>query len=89
MSGKDDSGGGLMSSAGLVRYFDAEDRNAISIDPKTMVAWGVVFGVVVQMLNAFQLTGDGTTSTIMTGVVAAFVALTLALAGTAATKGEI
>jgi preprotein translocase subunit Sec61beta len=30
--------GGLMSSAGLVRYFDAEDRNAIRMDPRTVVA---------------------------------------------------
>jgi preprotein translocase subunit Sec61beta len=43
--------GGLMSSAGLVRYFDAEDRNAIRIDPKTVVAFGVLFGVLVQVLN--------------------------------------
>jgi len=45
-------GGGLMSSAGLVRYFDAEDRNAIRIDPRTIVAFGVLFGVLVQILNA-------------------------------------
>lgn len=50
MSGQS-SGGGLMSSAGLVRYFDAEDRNAIRIDPKTVVAFGVAFGVFVQVLN--------------------------------------
>jgi preprotein translocase subunit Sec61beta len=49
MSGQ--SGGGLMSSAGLVRYFDAEDRNAIRIDPKTVVAFGVAFGVCIQILN--------------------------------------
>jgi preprotein translocase subunit Sec61beta len=84
-----DDSGGLMSSAGLVRYFDAEDRNSIHIDPKTMVAWGVLFGVVVQMLNAFNLTGSGTSSTIMAGVVAAFVAITVGLATTAATKGEV
>ena len=41
--------GGLMSSAGLVRYFDAEDRNAIKLDPKTVVALGTAFGVVVLM----------------------------------------
>jgi preprotein translocase subunit Sec61beta len=46
------SGGGLMSSAGLVRYFDSEDRNAPTIDPKTVVAFGVLFGVMVQILNA-------------------------------------
>lgn len=43
--------GGLMSSAGLVRYFDAEDRNAIRIDPKTIVAFGVAFGVLIMVLN--------------------------------------
>ena len=51
MSGSD--GSGLMSSAGLVRYFDAEDRNAIHIDPKTVVAFGAFFGVFVMLLNAF------------------------------------
>jgi preprotein translocase subunit Sec61beta len=43
--------GGLMSSAGLVRYFDAEDRNAIRISPKTVVAFGVLFGFLVMVLN--------------------------------------
>jgi preprotein translocase subunit Sec61beta len=43
--------GGLMSSAGLVRYFDAEDRNAIRVDPRTIVAFGALFGVVVQLLT--------------------------------------
>ncbi|ERG90500.1 MAG: preprotein translocase subunit Sec61beta [Haloquadratum walsbyi J07HQW1] len=47
--------GGLMSSAGLVRYFDAEDRNAIRIDPKTVVAFGVLFGVGVLVLNALAI----------------------------------
>lgn len=44
-------GSGLMSSAGLVRYFDAEDRNAPRLDPKTVVAFGVLFGLLVQLLN--------------------------------------
>jgi preprotein translocase subunit Sec61beta len=45
-------GGGLMSSAGLVRYFDAEDSNAIRIDPKTIVAFGAIFGAFILVLNA-------------------------------------
>ncbi|GAB6879411.1 preprotein translocase subunit Sec61beta [Halorubrum gandharaense] len=49
MSGS--NSGGLMSSAGLVRYFDAEDRNAISMDPKTVVAFCLLFGVFVQILS--------------------------------------
>jgi len=47
--------GGLMSSAGLVRYFDAEDRNAIRIDPKTIVAFGVLFGVFIKVINVIGL----------------------------------
>ncbi|ERG99753.1 MAG: preprotein translocase subunit Sec61beta [Haloquadratum sp. J07HQX50] len=47
--------GGLMSSAGLVRYFDAEGRNAVRIDPKTVVAFGVLFGVGVLLLNALAI----------------------------------
>ncbi len=43
--------GGLMSSAGLVRYFDSEDQNAIAMDPKTVVALCVLFGVFVQVLS--------------------------------------
>lgn len=43
--------GGLMSSAGLVRYFDAEDRNAIRLDPKTIVAFGMLFGLAVIILR--------------------------------------
>ncbi|MDS0260719.1 preprotein translocase subunit Sec61beta [Haloarcula sp. S1CR25-12] len=51
--------GGLMSSAGLVRYFDAEDQNTIRIDPRTIVAFGVLFGALVLVLNAIIQTGSG------------------------------
>jgi len=44
--------GGLMSSAGLVRYFDAEDNNTIRIDPRTIVAFGMLFGLLMLVLNA-------------------------------------
>lgn len=47
--------GGLMSSAGLVRYFDAEDRNSIRLDPRTVVAFGVLFGVLVMVLNVVAI----------------------------------
>jgi preprotein translocase subunit Sec61beta len=50
MSGSD--GSGLMSSAGLVRYFDAEDSNAIRFDPKTVVAFCALVGVFILILNA-------------------------------------
>lgn len=47
-----ENSGGLMSSAGLVRYFDSEDRNTPTMDPRTVVAFGVLLGVFVLMLNA-------------------------------------
>lgn len=46
-------GGGLMSSAGLVRYFDSEEDRGLSMDPKTVVAFSTLLGVLVLMLNAF------------------------------------
>jgi preprotein translocase subunit Sec61beta len=49
MSSSNDSG--LMSSAGLVRYFDSEDSNARMVNPKTVVAVLGLFGVVVMGLN--------------------------------------
>ncbi len=45
MAKKKASGGGLMSSAGLMRYYDA-DETAIRIDPKTVVIIGVIAGIV-------------------------------------------
>lgn len=51
MSKSDDNSAGLMSSAGLVRYFDAEDRNAVTVNPKTIIAFGVLLGVFVRVLN--------------------------------------
>lgn len=52
MSSRGQNSGGLMSSAGLVRYFESEDRNAPTMDPKTVVAFGTLFGVVILILNA-------------------------------------
>ena len=49
MSSSDSSG--LMSSAELVRYFDAEDRNAIRMDPRTVLAFAILFGLLIELLN--------------------------------------
>jgi preprotein translocase subunit Sec61beta len=48
-SGQND--GGLMSSAGLVRYFDEEDKKAIRLDPRTVIAFGVLLGLFVQLAS--------------------------------------
>lgn len=48
-----ESGSGLMSSAGLVRYFDSEDSKGIEFDPKSVIAVSVLLGVFILFLNAF------------------------------------
>ncbi|VVB89518.1 Sec61beta family protein [uncultured archaeon] len=49
---KKKEGSGLMSSAGLMRYYEAEET-AMLIDPKTVVSIAVVAGLVVLVLNAY------------------------------------
>ncbi|AFV24401.1 hypothetical protein Mpsy_2197 [Methanolobus psychrophilus R15] len=51
MTKKKSSGSGLMSSAGLMRYYEA-DKKAIHINPKTVVVSGVVIGLVIMILDA-------------------------------------
>jgi len=46
------SGGRLVSSAGLVNYYDSDDRRAIHISPITVIVVTVVTGVAVFVLNA-------------------------------------
>ncbi len=48
---KKKEGSGLQSSAGLMRYYDAEET-AISISPKTVLIVAVVVGLGVLILNA-------------------------------------
>jgi preprotein translocase subunit Sec61beta len=50
MAKNESSSGGLMSSAGLMRYFEAEE-SAIKIDPKTVVIAAVGIGILVWVLN--------------------------------------
>ncbi len=46
------SGGRLVSSAGLVNYYDSEDRRAIHISPVAVLVATAVIGVAVFILNA-------------------------------------
>ncbi len=55
MAKKKNEGSGLMSSAGLMRYFEADDT-AIKLDPKMVMGVGAGAGVVIMVLNiAFRL----------------------------------
>ena len=86
---KSESSGGLMSSAGLVRYFDSEDRNAIRLDPKTVIAWSGLFGVLVQVLNAVGLSSGGAGTIVLGLIIAAFAGLTIGIVVRAVMQGEV
>jgi len=45
------AGGRLISSAGLVNYYDSEDRRAVHISPYSVMAAAVVCGVAIFVLN--------------------------------------
>jgi preprotein translocase subunit Sec61beta len=40
-------GGRLLSSAGLVNYYESEDRRAIHISPVTVMAVAAVIGIII------------------------------------------
>lgn len=48
---KKKEGSGLMSSAGLMRYYDSEET-AILIEPKTVVTVAILVGLAVLAFNA-------------------------------------
>ncbi|MFA5254994.1 MAG: preprotein translocase subunit Sec61beta [Methanoregula sp.] len=44
-------GGRLLSSAGLVNYYESEDRRAIHISPITVMAVAAVIGIITLIFN--------------------------------------
>jgi len=44
-------GGRLISSAGLVNYYESEDRRAVHINPYYVIAAAAVLGAIVLVLN--------------------------------------
>ncbi|MCQ1537691.1 preprotein translocase subunit Sec61beta [Methanocalculus taiwanensis] len=44
-------GGRMISSAGLVTYYDSEDRRQVTIDPKTVIAVSAGIGVFIFIMN--------------------------------------
>jgi preprotein translocase subunit Sec61beta len=49
------SGNGLQSSAGLMRYYEA-DKNAVQIQPKVVIIVGAIVGIIVVFLGAMNHT---------------------------------
>lgn len=50
---KKSQGPGIQSAAGLIRYFDAEEKNNIKIPPAFVLVLAVVVGVLVILMRAF------------------------------------
>ncbi|HWQ67876.1 MAG TPA: preprotein translocase subunit Sec61beta [Methanospirillum sp.] len=48
------SGGRLISSAGLVNYYDSEDRRAVHISPYAVLVAAVSIGAIIFVLNIFK-----------------------------------
>jgi preprotein translocase subunit Sec61beta len=44
-------GGRLLSSAGLVNYYESEDKRAIHIDPVTVMVLAAGIGIIIMVLN--------------------------------------
>jgi preprotein translocase subunit Sec61beta len=44
-------GGRLLSSAGLVNYYESEDRRAVHISPVAVMVVAAVIGIVVYILD--------------------------------------
>jgi preprotein translocase subunit Sec61beta len=45
------TGGRLVSSAGLVTYYESEDRRAVHISPVAVLVVAAVIGVITMILN--------------------------------------
>lgn len=55
---KEKKGEGFQSAAGLIRYFDAEEKTAFKIDKWVVIAMSILTAVVITMAKVyFPLTG--------------------------------
>lgn len=50
---KQQKGGGFQASAGLIRYFDAEEKSAFRIHPWVVISLSIFTGVAVMVLKKF------------------------------------
>jgi preprotein translocase subunit Sec61beta len=47
------SGGRLVSSAGLVTYYDSEDKRAVRISPVAVLIIAAIIGILTYLINIF------------------------------------
>ncbi|MDG6224401.1 MAG: preprotein translocase subunit Sec61beta [Candidatus Thermoplasmatota archaeon] len=48
---KNKKGEGFHSAAGLIRYFDAEEETSLKIDPRYVVAAGIISVIALELLK--------------------------------------
>lgn len=48
---KEKKGEGFHSAAGLIRYFDAEEKTAFKVDPKVVIAIAILLAVGVTVIK--------------------------------------
>lgn len=46
-------GPGIQSAAGLIRYFDAEEKSSVKIPPMAVMIFGIVTGLAIILLRVF------------------------------------
>lgn len=49
-------GGRLLSSAGLVNYYESEDRRAVHISPVAVIVVAAAIGIIILILNILYST---------------------------------
>lgn len=50
---KQEKGGGFQASAGLIRYFDAEEKSAFRINPWFVISLAIFTGVAITLLKYY------------------------------------
>jgi preprotein translocase subunit Sec61beta len=53
MAKSEKTGSGFQASAGLIRYFDAEEKSAFRIHPWVVISLAIFIGVAITMLKIF------------------------------------
>ncbi len=51
---KQQKGAGFQASAGLIRYFDAEEKSAFRIHPNFVIALAILTGIGVTLLKIYM-----------------------------------
>ncbi|MCL2460979.1 MAG: preprotein translocase subunit Sec61beta [Euryarchaeota archaeon] len=49
--------GGLISSAGLVNYYDSDNKRAIQINPYSVMAVAIICAVIIYIADVYQRSG--------------------------------